>query len=120
MRKKKRQPEHTDDQVSTRPFWSGTISFGLVSVPVNLFPANRDSRVGLRMLGPDDEPLHRRYYSARTGRELSDDDLIRGYEHQKGRYVTVTDEELERLAPEQTRDIDLRRFVDENAIRPEY
>jgi DNA end-binding protein Ku len=72
-----------------RPFWSGTITFGLVSIPVNLFPANQDSRMSLRMTS-------------------------------KGKYVTVTEEELERLAPEKSRDINLRVFVPRNDISPSY
>ena len=103
-----------------RPFWSGTITFGLVSVPVNLFPANQTTRSSLRMLGPDGEPLSRRYYAEKTGKDLEDDQMIRGYEIDKDKFVTVTDEELERLAPEKTRDIDLKLFVKEDAIPPLY
>jgi DNA end-binding protein Ku len=103
-----------------RPFWSGTITFGLVSVPVNLFPANQTTRTSLRMLGPEGEPLSRKYYAEKTGKDLEDDQMIRGYEIDKGKFVTVTDEELERLAPEKTRDIDLKLFVKEDAIPPLY
>jgi DNA end-binding protein Ku len=103
-----------------RPFWSGTLTFGLVSVPVDLYPGNRTNRAPLRMLGPNGEPLARRYYSQKTGRDLENDDMVRGYEIDKDKYVVVTDEELERLAPEQSRDIDLRRFVDLQSIPPLY
>src|SRR6476469_5015215 len=96
---------------SARPFWSGTITFGLVSVPVALYPGNRTNRAPLRMLGPEGEPLSRRYFSQKTGKDLGDEDMARGFEYDKDHYVIVTDEELERLAPEQSRDIDLRRFV---------
>jgi DNA end-binding protein Ku len=91
-----------------------------VSVPVDLYPGNRTNRAPLRMLGPNGEPLARRYYSQKTGRDLEDDDMVRGYEIDKDKYVVVTDEELERLAPEQSRDIDLRRFVDLQSIPPLY
>ena len=101
-----------------RPFWSGTLTFGLVSVPVNLFPANRSSRAPLRMLSPEGEPLSRRYYSEKTERDLDADQMVRGYEFAKGKYVVVTDEELERLAPEKSRDIDLKTFVPEETIPP--
>ncbi len=100
-----------DDNRTTRPFWSGTITFGLVSIPVSLFPANRDSRVGLHMIGPDGRPLRRRYFSQESGKELTGEEIVRGYEVEKDKFVAITDEELERLAPEMTRDIDLRRFV---------
>jgi len=101
-----------------RPFWSGTLTFGLVSVPVNLFPANKSSRPSLRMLSDEGAPLERRYYSQKTEKDLDADELVRGYEFKKGKYVVVTDEELERLAPEKTRDIELTRFVKEDSIPP--
>ncbi|MGH9907049.1 MAG: Ku protein, partial [Pyrinomonadaceae bacterium] len=91
-----------------------------VSVPVNLFPANQASRAPLRMLGPEGEPLARKYYSEKTERDLDADEMVRGYEVNKGKYVVVTDEELERLAPEKTRDIALSRFVKEESIPPLY
>src|ERR1044071_3143534 len=119
----KRKRASADDESTTRmarPFWSGTLTFGLVSVPVDLYPGNRTNRAPLRMLGPNGEPLSRRYFSQKTGRELDDDEMIRGYEIDKGKYVVVTDEELERLAPESSRDIDLRRFVELQTIPPPY
>ncbi|HWP53926.1 MAG TPA: Ku protein, partial [Pyrinomonadaceae bacterium] len=109
----------TDGQArGARPFWSGTLTFGLVSVPVELYPGNRSNRVPLRMLSPEGEPLSRRYYSEKTERDFEDDQMVRGYEIEKDKYVIVTDEELERLAPEQSRDIDLRRFVSLAEIPP--
>lgn len=105
---------------AVRPFWSGTLTFGLVSVPVDLYPGNRTNRAPLRMLGPKGEPLARRYYSQRTERDLDNDEMVRGYEIDKDKYVIVTDEELERLAPEKSRDIDLRRFVELREIPPMY
>lgn len=113
-------PELDERAIRARAFWSGTISFGLVSIPVNLFSANRSAGVSLRMLAPDGTPLTRRYYDPGTNREVSSDQIIRGYEVAPGEYVTVTDEELEELEPRKTRDIDLRRFVDREAIDPRY
>lgn len=72
------------------------------------------------MLGPEGTPLSRRYYSQKSGRDLKDEDMIRGYETDKGKYVIVTDEELARLAPEKSRDIDLRKFVEQDSIPPLY
>ncbi len=116
-----RKKESADNSESRlRPFWSGTLTFGLVSVPVNLFPANQASRAPLRMLSPEGGPLARRYYSEKTERDLDADEMVRGYEVDKGKYVVVTDEELERLAPDKTRDIDLTRFVKEDSIPPLY
>lgn len=72
------------------------------------------------MLGSDGGPLSRKYYSEKTERDLDADQMVRGYEYEEGKYVVVTDEELERLAPEKTRDIDLKRFVPAASIPPVY
>ncbi|HEX4898938.1 MAG TPA: Ku protein [Pyrinomonadaceae bacterium] len=119
-KKVQRNEEPADEQSGGRPFWSGTLTFGLVSVPVNLFPATRSTRTSLRMLGPDGQPLARKYYSQKTEKDLDADEIVRGYEIEKDKFVIVTDEELERLAPEKTRDIDLKLFVPEESIPPIY
>ena len=72
------------------------------------------------MLGPDGQPLSRKYYAERTGKDLDADDTVRGYEIDDNKFVIVTDEELERLAPEKTRDIDLKQFVPAESIPPTY
>lgn len=72
------------------------------------------------MLGPDGQPLSRKYYAEKTGKDLDVDEVVRGYEVDKDKYVIVTDEELERLAPEKTRDIDLKQFVPADSIPPLY
>jgi DNA end-binding protein Ku len=118
---RRHKTDSNDEREATvRPFWSGTISFGLVSIPVNLYPGNRDSRVPLRMLGPKGEPLKREYVAAETGNELDESARTRGFEIGKGQYVTVSEEELERLAPEKSRDIDLRLFVAREEVSPIY
>lgn len=112
--------ESTAQEAVARSFWSGTITFGLVSIPVALYAANRSRGVSLRMVGPSGQPLNRRYFTSRDDRELDADEIVRGYEIEKDRFVIVDDEELERLAPERTRDIDLRRFVKASEIDPMY
>ena len=72
------------------------------------------------MLGPDGKPLARRYFAEKTGKDLDADEVVRGYEVTKEKYVIVTDEELERLAPDKTRDIDLKQFVPAESIPPIY
>jgi len=122
--KSRKRQKHDDGIAATpvigRPIWSGTISFGLVSIPVNLFPATRDSRVTLRTLGPDNQPLKRDYYSPDTGRDLEKGETVRGYEIAAGKAVTITEEELQRIAPEKSRDINLRVFVARSEISPAY
>jgi len=71
------------------------------------------------MLGPDHVPLARKYFSQENGKNLDADQMVRGYQL-KGKYVVVTDDELERLAPEKSRDISLQRFVDRDSIPSIY
>jgi len=115
---KKHEVEHPHP--GARGFWSGIISFGLVTIPVDLYPANRSSHLGLRMLAPDGAPLQRRYCSSTTGKKLTPQEMVRGYELEKDHYVVVSDKELEELDPEKSRDIDLRRFVPMDDIPPIY
>jgi DNA end-binding protein Ku len=111
-------PEESGSDVSAgSTFWSGTITFGLVSVPVRLLSANRSSRASLRMVSSDGTPLNRRYFD-QDGRALDWGGIVRGYEIEKDHFVIVDDDELERLAPERTRDIDLRVFVEAEKIDP--
>ena len=94
-----------------RGFWSGNISFGLVSIPVTLISARRSGRASLRMLAPDGTQLRRRYFCSAEGVALENADIVRGYEFEKDRFVLVTDEELEAVAPKLSQEIDLSRFV---------
>ena len=103
-----------------RALWSGVISFGLVAVPVELFAGNRHSALSLRMLTPDGTPLARRYVCPEDGRMLSGDEILRGYEVSEGKFVVVTDEELEQLSPKRSREIALERFVPRDQIDPAW
>jgi DNA end-binding protein Ku len=107
-------------ETTGRSFWSGTITFGLVTVPVQMFAANRKGGVHFRMLDQDGTPLNRRFFCPEDDREMQAEDLIRGYEIDEGEFVVVTDEELEALAPRKSRDIDLTAFVDVDQLDPLY
>ncbi|MDR0788225.1 MAG: Ku protein [Gemmatimonadota bacterium] len=101
-----------------RPFWSGTITFGLVTVPVELMPAVRTERTALRMVSEAGVPLNRGYFSTRDDKPLEWDDIVRGFEVTRDRFVVVEDDELTKLAPDRSRDIDLRLFVDASGLDP--
>jgi DNA end-binding protein Ku len=103
-----------------RSFWTGTITFGLVSVPVALYAATRTRGVALKMISEEGSAIQRRYVCSKDGAELEPDDIVRGYEIEKGKFVIVTDEELEAIEPRKTREIDLQLFVDINEIDPMY
>jgi DNA end-binding protein Ku len=103
-----------------RPIWSGTVSFGLVSVPVQLVSANRSKRVSLHMVTDDGTQLARRYFTENGRKPLTEDDIVRGFEVKKGKFVVLEEDDLERLAPEQSRDIDLTVFVPVDDVDPMY
>jgi DNA end-binding protein Ku len=100
--------------------WSGTVAFGLVSLPVRLYPAVRNARVSLKMVDEEGTPLQRRYFSSQDQRPLDADDIVRGYPLDGGDFVLVEDEELEALDPEKSQEIDLSRFVDIAEVDPMY
>lgn len=101
-----------------RPFWSGTLTFGLVNIPVELFPANRSATTSLRMLDADGTPLSRRYYCERHQRDIHAEHIVRGFRVKENDYVVLRDEELEAIEPRKTRDIDLRQFAPADEIPP--
>jgi DNA end-binding protein Ku len=109
-----------DQPSGLRSFWSGTISFGLVTVPVALYAATRPRGISLKMIGPDESPVRRRYVCSKDGTPLEPDDIVRGYEIEKGKFVIVTEDELEAVEPRKTREIDLRLFVDRDEIDPMF
>jgi DNA end-binding protein Ku len=118
-RAKRRESKHKQRSAhGIRPFWSGTISFGLVSVPVQLFPGSRPAGVKFRMLDDDGVPLARRYHCPKQNRDVHREHLLRGFEVEEGEYVIMRDEELEAAEPEKTREIDLRWFVDLAEVSP--
>lgn len=113
------ESDAADEERVRRSFWSGTLSFGLVSIPVTLLPAQRSSRGALRFVDADGTPLARRYYSPASEKEVDSDHLVRGREV-KNKLVVVTDEELEALAPKKSREIELVQFVERDELDPVY
>jgi DNA end-binding protein Ku len=100
--------------------WSGAITFGLLSLPVDLFPSSRPRAVPLKLVDAEHHPLKRRYFCPAHERFLDRDEIVRGYEVEADRFVIVTDEELESISPESSRAIDLRTFVQARDIDPIY
>jgi DNA end-binding protein Ku len=111
-------PEHSEAAAPVRAFWSGTITFGLVSIPVDFYAAARARHTSMKMVDAQGHPLGRRYVSASTGKVLDADQIVRGYESDSGKTVVVTEAELESAAPEVSRDIDLIRFVPLEQVPP--
>ncbi len=104
-----------------RPVWSGTISFGLVAIPIKLFHGVSKKSVSFNQL--DERSMSRirlKKVSADTGEDVPDEFIVKGYEVSKGRYVVVDPDELEPFIPSATRSIDLEEFVDLDQIDPVY
>ena len=104
-----------------RSIWSGAISFGLVNVPVKLYSAVNRKTVRFNQLNKDTgNRIQQKRVDPETGEEVTYDQIVKGYELTKDRYVVITPEELDALDPEKTRTIDIEDFVDLEEIDPVY
>ena len=104
-----------------RAIWSGAISFGLVSVPVRLFTATESKELKFHFLDRRDmSPIGYDKVSKDTGKHVDPDDVIRGFEFEKGRFVELEDEDIDRLDIELTHAIDICDFVSIDEIDPIY
>jgi DNA end-binding protein Ku len=101
--------------------WKGAISFGLVHIPVEMYSAVSDNALDLTMLDRRDfSPIGFKRYNKTTGKEVSWDDIVKGYEYQSGEYVVLTDEDLRRANPEATQTIDILAFVNAEQVPLTY
>ncbi len=104
-----------------RAIWSGTISFGLVSMPVRMYSATESKELRFHFLHKDDlTPIGYDKVRKDTGEHVDPDEIVRGFEIEKGRYVPIEDEDLDRLDVELTHSIDICDFVDLDEIDPIY
>ena len=95
-----------------RALWKGSIAFGLVNIPVELHTAVRDSRPRFRMLHAEDKsPVKFERVCAREGKPVAWEELVKGYEYEKGRFVILTKEDFKAAALEKSRTVDIRNFV---------
>jgi DNA end-binding protein Ku len=100
-----------------RAIWKGSISFGLVNIPIELHTAVRDVRPHFRMLhAKDKSPVRFERVCIRDGHPVAWEDLVKGYEYAKGRFVVLTKEDFTAAAVEKTRTIDIIDFVDAHEI----
>ncbi|MEU7168061.1 Ku protein [Streptomyces morookaense] len=104
-----------------RPIWSGALTFGLITVPVGLYSAVDEHTVRFHQLqrGTSDRIRNRRV-NERTGKEVPAEKIVKGYEVDEGRYVLVEPEELDRIAPGRSRNLEVSGFVDLSDIEPVY
>jgi DNA end-binding protein Ku len=107
--------------MAAHAIWSGAINFGLVTIPVKLFTAVRTNDLRFNFLHKKDEGriFNERHCSV-CGEEVEYKDLVRGYEYEKGRYVTVTDDDLKAVRPEATQSVQIVEFVELDQINPMF
>lgn len=108
-------------QTSSRPIWTGSITFGLVTIPVKLFTAVREQRLAFRSLHDQDKvPLKQKLYCPVDGNEVHPEHIVKGYEIQKDQFVVVRQDELDAAAPKATKSIDIVDFVQLAEIDPVF
>jgi DNA end-binding protein Ku len=104
-----------------RALWKGAISFGLVNVPVELYPAEDRKSFKFSMLDKRDlSPVGYKRYSKKTNKEVEWSNIIKGYEYEKDQYVVLSDEDFRRANAKATQTIDIQAFVPEGEIPVEY
>ena len=104
-----------------RAIWSGALSFGLVNIPVKLYSATAGMGLDLTMLHKKDlSPIRYARICRADGKEIPYEDIVKGYEYQKGDYVILTDEDFKKASVEKTKAIEIESFVKESEIDPIY
>jgi DNA end-binding protein Ku len=104
-----------------RPIWNGTLSFGLLNVPVSVMPAERRVDLHFRMLDSrSNTPIRYERVNADTGEEVPWKDIVKAYEYKKGSYVVLRPEDLKSASPEGREAVEVEAFVDAASIGPEY
>ena len=101
--------------------WKGSISFGLVNIPISLYPATRREELKFRLLRKSDlSPVSYKRVTEKDGKEVPWDQIVKGYEYEKGKYVVLKDEDFERVDLEATQTVDIQDFVDQEEIDPMF
>ena len=104
-----------------RAIWKGSISFGLVNIPIALYPATRREEFKFRLLRKSDlSPVSYKRVAEKDGKEVPWDQIVKGYEYEKGKYVVLKDEDFERVDLEATQTVDIQDFVDQEEINPMF
>jgi len=102
-----------------RAIWKGSISFGLVNIPIALYPATRREELKFRLLRKTDlSPVNYKRVAETDGKEVPWDQIVKGYEYEKGKYIVLKDEDFQRVDVEATQTVDIQDFVELDEIDP--
>src|SRR5262249_41011077 len=104
-----------------RPVWKGSISFGLVSIPIGLYPATHREELKFRLLRARDlSPINYQRIAEVDGKEVPWDQIVKGYEYEKGKFVVLKEDDFKRVDIEATQTVDIIDFVPLADINPMY
>ena len=104
-----------------RAIWKGSISFGLVNIPIALYPATRKEDLKFRLLrATDHSPVNYKRVAAADGKEVPWDQIVKGYEYEKGKFVVLNEKDFQRVDLEATQTVDIQDFVDIDEIDPMF
>ena len=104
-----------------RAIWKGSISFGLVNIPIALYPATRKEDLKFRLLrATDHSPVSYKRVAEKDGKEVPWDQIVKGYEYEKGKFVVLGEKDFQRVDLEATQTVDIQDFVDVDEIDPMY
>jgi DNA end-binding protein Ku len=104
-----------------RPTWKGSISFGLVYIPIAVYPATREEKLSFRQLRKADlSPIKYKKVAEADSKEVPADEIVKGFEYERGRYVVLSDEDFEKVKIESTHSIDITDFVDLHQVDPKF
>ncbi len=104
-----------------RPTWKGSISFGLVYIPIAVYPATREEKLSFRQLRKTDlSPIKYKKVAEADMKEVPSDEIVKGYEYERGRYVVLSDEDFEKVKIESTHSIDITDFVEMDKVDPKF
>src|ERR1700720_425861 len=102
-----------------RALWKGTISFGLVTIPISLYPAIKREEMRFRLLRKSDQsPVDYKRVAEADGKEVPWDQIVKGYEYEKGKFVVLKDEDFARVDVEATQTVDILNFVSIDDVDP--
>jgi DNA end-binding protein Ku len=104
-----------------RPIWKGSISFGLVYIPVAVYPATREEKLSFRQLRSSDlSPIKYKKVAEADSKEVAADQIVKGFEYERGRYIVMKEEDFEKVRIESTHSIDITDFVELEQVDPKF
>jgi DNA end-binding protein Ku len=104
-----------------RPIWKGSISFGLVYIPIAVYPATKEEKVSFRQLRSSDlSPIKYKKVAEADMKEVTSDQIVKGYEYERGHFVVMKDEDFAKVKIESTHSIDITDFVDLGQVDPKF